>query len=73
MKKKRNTTRRGYAKLDHASFSSRRVGMGHSLAELAKVLGVSTSTVHAWEAGRASPHPCHVPKIVEIMGKEVFR
>jgi DNA-binding transcriptional regulator YiaG len=48
-------------------FSAVRRGSGLSVSDLSCLAGVGTSTVHAWEAGRATPQIDLLARIVLLL------
>ena len=70
--KKSRRKHRGYAAIDLEKFSARRRASGRTLKELAALLGVATSTVNAWELGKATPHPCHLKALFAVVGDDIL-
>ncbi len=52
-----------------SSLKTERKHRGWSQDELAKTLGVSTTTVRRWEQGQAVPYPYYRKKLVALFGK----
>lgn len=65
-------TRRAFRQVDTEKFQNRRREMGLTLADLAQRLKAGTSTVHAWEMGKANPHPRHLKTLMQVMGKDIL-
>jgi len=51
---------------DH--IKNRRLNLGLYQSDVARVLGVNTSTVTNWEKHRSEPLLWVIPKIIEILG-----
>ncbi|MCX4745909.1 helix-turn-helix domain-containing protein [Kitasatospora sp. NBC_01287] len=47
--------------------AERRIALGYSQEGLAEAVGVATSTIVRWEAGRATPQPYMRPKIARLL------
>ena len=45
-----------------------RLAAGYSQAELARLVGVSTVTVKAWETGRRAPKPATQRQVADVLG-----
>jgi transcriptional regulator with XRE-family HTH domain len=46
--------------------------LGLRQSDIARTLGVWTSTLNSWENNRHSPHVRHVPRIVTFLGYDPF-
>lgn len=49
-----------------------RLARGLTLKQLASTVGVDKSTVQAWETGRNTPRPRHIPRLAEIFEIEAM-
>ena len=55
--------------MEASPLKAEREQRGWSQTELAKILGVSTTTVRRWERGLAVPYPYYRNKLVALFGK----
>ena len=58
----------GGDEMPRISLEAARVNAGLTQAELAKILGISKTTVNNWENGRSEPNLSQLRKISELSG-----
>lgn len=56
---------------DRATVRRYRIAAGLSVRELAGLLGLSASTVKAWESGRRTPLPQHLGGLADVLAVDV--
>lgn len=57
------------------TLQSLRKEKGLTQSELAKKIGVTSTTISSWEIGRNAPYPRYIPKLAEVLGvssKQIF-